>query len=280
MHIQQGGFAVNLLSPSCRQSDVQISSGVRPLAGAADDPAGPAAVVARDDWRKLSQAEADLVFTQQSRELGSAISVLDAGGELLEQARMRLFREVEGPEDDVQRQLDLLKLHIRVLELLTHRHGVVPRSVGAIDIILNRPGLLSTAFDARTGHFMGLHIDSHRHLPLGERSAGRTLCAINIGFAERYLDFINLPAACIAALLREHGVQVPPFATGLKDAFFREFPDYPVLRLTLTPGRAYLCDTRTTVHDCATNAHDMPDAALLTMNGLPDVAPARWEEPI
>jgi hypothetical protein len=206
--------------------------------------------------------------------------VLDVGGELLEQARRRLLREAAGTEDDVRRQHDLLKLHIRVLELLAYQHGVMPRSAGAIDVILNRPGRLSTAFDARHGHFMGLHIDSHRHLPLGERSADMMLCAINIGSADRYLDFINLPPARVAALLGNRDVRVPPSAAALTGAFFREFPDYPVLRLTLPPGRAYLCDTRNTIHDCATNTVDLPDAALLTMNGLPDVAPACWEEPI
>jgi hypothetical protein len=58
-------------------------------------------------------------------------------------------------------------------------------------------------------------------------------------------------------------------ANDLRDAFFAAFPDYPVLRVRLQPGQAYLCNTQNTVHDGATNDEGLPDLSFLTLNELP-----------
>ena len=52
----------------------------------------------------------------------------------------------------------------------------------------------------------------------------------------------------------------------------RAFPDYPVVRLTIRPGEAYIAPTENLIHDGSTLGMTSPDLALhmigaLTPNG-------------
>jgi hypothetical protein len=49
----------------------------------------------------------------------------------------------------------------------------------------------------------------------------------------------------------------------LTAAFFRSYPDYPVVRVTLPPGHAYVAVTQYVIHDGATNTLGQPDVAFL-----------------
>lgn len=144
--------------------------------------------------------------------------------------------------------------------------GLRPPVDGRGDLVVHGPGQPSTAFNFDTGAFMGLHIDNHQDLPLDERDRARTLCAVNLGFTERYLHFVNLSVSALLEMLAEHGVAAPSRAEQLKDLFLNRFPDYPVIRLVLLPGHAYLCNTQNTIHDGATPEGDLPDVSFLTMN--------------
>ncbi|GAA4235257.1 hypothetical protein GCM10022254_42140 [Actinomadura meridiana] len=270
------GLGVNLLSDSCTQNSFEISSGVRPLEGAASQPAALGAVVARDDWRPLRLDEAAVLFPAEPVSLASAVSVTDFGEDLVTEAHERILPGIDGGTDtDHDQQAALRGFQEKILGLLYERQGLVPESLGAVDVVVHRPDQLSTAFNEGLNGFMGLHIDSHQRLPFGSRDGAMTLCSINVGFTDRFLNFVNLPVRSLLELLDAEGEPPPESSVGLKDTFFRHFPDYPILRVRLAPGQAYLCNTQNTIHDGATNDRGLPDVSLLTINGLPDSVPRR-----
>ena len=198
---------------------------------------------------------------------GRDILVFDIDSQTLQASQERLLplvRDGEAGSDSARAAVDefCALLYERTAEVC----GLRPPAAGRGDLIVHGPGQPSTAFNFDTGAFMGLHIDNHQDLPLDERERARTLCAVNLGFTERYLHFVNLPVSELLELLAERGVAAPSRAEQLKDLFLARFPDYPVIRLALLPGHAYICNTQNTIHDGATPEGDLPDVSFLTMN--------------
>lgn len=265
-------LALNLLSPGLDAALVAVSDGVRSLEGAGS------AVVARDPWRPLTEAEAEALVTTDPTPCARSVSVLDLGQDTLDFGRRTLLPLLDPDAGAaVDRSGALRTFQSAVLGLLYERHGLLPETVGAADLVVQRPGLASTAFNKGTGHYMGLHIDSHQRLALGERGGAMTLCAVNLGRAERHLHYVPRSVAGIADALAADGQELPASALALKDRFFAAHPDEPVLRLTLAPGQAYLCVTQNTIHDGATGAHT--DVAFLTMSRFADEPPRLADRP-
>jgi len=259
---------LNLLSPTLDASIVTVSGGVRPLDGT------DAAVVAREPWRPLTPTEVATLVATDPAPCARSVSVLDLGEETLELGRRTLLPLLDPDAGaTVDRSGSLRAFQSAVLSQLYDRHGLVPETVGAADLVVQRPGQVSTAFNKGTGRYMGLHIDSHQRLALGERGGAMTLCAVNLGRGARHLHYVPRSVAGIADDLAARGEGIPASALALKDAFFAARPDEPVLRLTLAPGQAYLCVTQNTIHDGATGTH--ADVAFLTMSRFADEPPRR-----
>jgi hypothetical protein len=276
------GFTVNLLDDTVTPASILISSGVRPLRGNGH---APGCVVARDDWRRLDEEETAALLGEGPRPPAESLSLLDLGAGLLDRAHRDLLPFLAGdrsrpgaglagaPAAGAAPAGALRGFQSSVTQELFDAYGVGVETTGAADMIVRQPDQVSTAFNPATGEVAGLRVDPHQRLPFGERAGAMTLCSVNIGFADRYLDFVNLPASSMPALLAGHGVPEPESPAELKDAFFAHFADYPVLRLVLRPGQAYLCVTQNTIHDGATNHAGMLDVSFLTLHRLARVAP-------
>ncbi|HEX3961177.1 MAG TPA: hypothetical protein VHZ03_31920 [Trebonia sp.] len=271
------GFTVNLLDDLLTGASILISSGVRPFRGTGH---APDCVVARDDWRRLDEEEAATLLGEGPRPPAESLSLLDLGEGLLADAHRALLPFLAGDGTRPGAVLagaslaDALRaFQSAVTQVLFDRYGLVAETTGAADMIVHQSDQASTAFNPAAGEFVGLHIDTHQRLPFGERAGAMTLCSVNVGFADRYLDFVNLPVSSLVRLLAERGVPAPRSSAELKEAFFARFADYPVLRLVLRPGQAYLCVTQNTIHDGATNHAGMPDVSFLTLHRLAHAAP-------
>ncbi len=126
----------------------------------------------------------------------------------------------------------------------------------------NPAGFHTVTFDATSKRFIGLHLDDIEALPMGRREQSMTRLCINLGQSPRFLLFVNLTTRTIASWLSRYpGVGAFPEyrSTPLVDAFLRKFPDYPVVRLALHPGEAYLAPTENMVHDGSTRVMVAPD---------------------
>ncbi|QFG24616.1 hypothetical protein [Actinomadura sp. WMMB 499] len=263
------GLTLNVESDLFQPSDLEISPGVRRLPDAPGAPAASTARTARPSWRPLTPRET-ATLRPAVPHVGAPherLTVFDIGAATLAACRAEVLPPLAGDGPDalagaVRTSRD------RVLEVLTRRTGFVCDRVRTADAVVHAPGRPSTAFNYDEGVYMGLHIDNQQALPLDERDRSFLLASVNIGFRERYLQFVNLRVRDLMAMVEKSGREVPKTARALKNAFFDACPDYPVLRVTLRPGQAYLVNTQDVLHDGATNDQGMPDVSLLMSNDL------------
>jgi hypothetical protein len=145
--------------------------------------------------------------------------------------------------------------------------GVELSSVRSSDLTVNPAGRCSTAFDYHTRRFVGLHIDDHVKLSVHERATTFQLLCINLGPAERYLHFVDLSVAgMLGALGKETDIEYQARCRTIRyltEDFFHTHPSYPIKRVRLDPGQAYLAPTQNIIHDGATNNRDQPDVVFM-----------------
>ena len=94
---------------------------------------------------------------------------------------------------------------------------------------------------------VGLHVDNHLKFP-------RSRILINLGSESRYFLFINLSIKQLYDLVSKHNNVLKPTlgSSGLGTMFMKLFPSYPVIKLKVSPGEAYLAPTEHIIHDGST----------------------------
>jgi hypothetical protein len=111
----------------------------------------------------------------------------------------------------------------------------------------------------------GLHVDSWDGLPLRHRAWSRNRLCINLGRQPRYSLLINLP---LMEMFRSIGLRDPEDiyedfrGLFMGQRFMRHWPAYPVIRLQVNPGEAYILPTDNMVHDASTEGNCWPDITL------------------
>jgi hypothetical protein len=120
-------------------------------------------------------------------------------------------------------------------------------------IAVNLPGLETVTFDPADRKFLGLHLDSWDGQPLERRARSLNRICINIGSKPRYFMFLNLSMTSIARLLaQESQTTLCRPVTSLGPAFMSRFPGYPIVRVRIAPGEAYIAPTDNIIHDAST----------------------------
>ncbi len=149
------------------------------------------------------------------------------------------------------------------IELLSHR---------STDIQITPPGGFGTAYDFSQNRFVGLHLDNHDRLDTTGRRTSFQVLGLNLGQQERYLHFLNLSVENMIEKLRHFGHNLhysPSKISCLTRDFFNIFFDYPIIRIKLKPGCAYITTTQYVVHDGApsnTNESGLDIALLVSGN--------------
>jgi hypothetical protein len=102
-------------------------------------------------------------------------------------------------------------------------------------------------------YFVGLHIDSWDKSLLYERSSSSNRVSVNIGEEDRFFLFLNLTLAGMAHYLN---INVNPLNMIVPDKvatnFMTKYPDYPIIRVRIRPGEAYIAPTENIIHDAST----------------------------
>jgi hypothetical protein len=114
---------------------------------------------------------------------------------------------------------------------------------------------------ARAAH-VGLHVDSWEGASLRSRDALRNRICVNLSRTRRGFLFVDLT---LSEMMRALGLaESEDYAVTLftGHAFLRRYPDYPVVRVALEAGEAYLAPTGQIVHDGVAPEPPSPDVAL------------------
>lgn len=130
--------------------------------------------------------------------------------------------------------------------------GTAVKKLGWRAIVATTPTL---TIDNKVKLRTGLHVDSWDSAPLRDRGQSRNRLCINLGRFPRYFLFVNLTMHGIWERLAR-----PPVDPGsLGRPFLERYPDYPVTRLLVEPGYAYIAPTENLLHDGAAAAQGLMD---------------------
>lgn len=196
-------------------------------------------------WRLATPEENSILWSIAAPEAHRGVGLL----RLLSPQLVRLFDQrkdiVEGADDNETLKHPMIKLLLDIIR----NAGLIARRVYSARIGCDQPGLITmtkaTDQDAR----IGLHFDRWDRLPVDELEASSNRVSINLGPSDRYFIFLNQTAAGMAAILERENLHVERDVRAIGRAFMSAFPDYPVVRLRLRPGDAYIAPTENILHD-------------------------------
>lgn len=116
-----------------------------------------------------------------------------------------------------------------------------------------QPGLSTATIDNKRGCRNGLHTDNWDALPLAQKQESTNRICVNLGADSRYFLFVNLTEMDIFEMLGcgESDVN-KPWTRQLTNEFMKRYPDYPVVKLRIAPGEAYIAPTENMIHDAST----------------------------
>jgi hypothetical protein len=120
----------------------------------------------------------------------------------------------------------------------------------------NPPGCATTTVGPH-GRRIGLHLDTWSAEDIDSREASHRRLCVNLGEGDRH--FLFVPIA-----LRHLLDNAKSSLRGVEDRFFRDHPDCPIARLTMSPGAGYIAPTDTIIHDGSTTALNTRDIYLAT----------------
>lgn len=216
------------------------------------------AVVARGPWRQLSDAE--------WRELTPAVKNPSVALIALPAAVLKPFheiREIAARTRTAKRLWDALPDYDqRVHTFLSYAvrlygYGSQAKDPGGIHV--NNPGMRAATVNPKGGMRVGLHLDDwYRASPQNRHRSPNRIC-VNLGCEDRYFLFLNIPIRRVYALA---GASTELSGSMAGQLFFRRFPRYPVVKLRMRPGEAYIAPTENLIHDGCTTGMTSPDVTL------------------
>jgi hypothetical protein len=260
-----------------QQPRLQLSSGTTKIAQ--DDlrysEYNPNAIVPQGPWREpTSQEKAILFSSDPPTQQGSWISVIEVPPhwmtpfEDLRQASenkdINSVRKMTSVPSCISAIADVAN---SVRELI----AIPDTEVEWNNIAVTESGLITSTYDNVSQQYIGLHLDSWYKRPLEERYLSPNRICINVGLDDRYLLFINQSLVEMASLLVSSHLDLTPkdlIVSQLGKTFTNAFPHYPVIKLKISPGEAYIAPTENIIHDGSTLGKHFFDLSLTVRGNI------------
>ena len=238
---------------------IEFSSGIESINGA---------YVPVPSWRFPSEPELKLVIGDNELCSPDVVTLIRFQSDFLAKLRSQITPLLLKTEDYVSdgNQRILQSVTLEVSEFLKNIYHIQLSPHRSTDIQLTPGKSPGTAFDFSKKRYVGLHLDNHDRLELSQRRDSFQVLGINLGESIRFLYYLNIPADKMVCALIRSGFQRDYRPEGIKlltSDFFDTFSDYPICRLSLSPGEAYIATTQYVVHDGAPSLTDDCDIALL-----------------
>ena len=205
------------------------------------------AIVPRSPWRTLTCMEQKILFISKLEKLPSLyVRILNIPQNILVYLKElgsledhRLLKYV-WEKDNVKKGISLIQEYIETFRIQS-------AELSEYRIGWNAPNQMTVTVGSDSC-MVGLHIDNQRGSSLHRIS-------INLGSEPRYLLFINLSIDQLYRLVSETDGNVLSKTSGssrICRAFMQLFPNYPVVKLRVNPGEAYIAPTEHITHDGCT----------------------------
>ncbi|MEG4571663.1 hypothetical protein QUA56_02880 [Microcoleus sp. N3A4] len=246
----------------CSDSDINLkdrlflSSGTEPASVSTDCGSTPYcnnALVPRLPWRSLTSMEQQILFNTKLEKLESLyVSILNIPQNILD-----CLKELNKLEDrrflkDIL-QTERVKKGVALIHEYIETFRMQSAELSEYRIDWNEPKQMTVTVDSERCR-VGLHIDNQRGSSLHRIS-------INLGSEPRYFLFINLSIDQLYRLIFEtdgNAVSIISGRSRICMAFMQLFPNYPVVKLRVNPGEAYIAPTEHITHDgCTEGTHNL-----------------------
>lgn len=114
----------------------------------------------------------------------------------------------------------------------------------------------------KSGKRVGLHLDTWEYQTLSDRASALNRFCLNVGGQSRYLLVFNLDISRMQGLLSDRSDGFVIDVNKIGPEFMRRFPRYPVLKLRIDPGEAYIAPTDFVVHDATSIGVQAPGCSF------------------
>ncbi|MGJ3248148.1 MAG: hypothetical protein ACFE0I_18950 [Elainellaceae cyanobacterium] len=252
------------------------------------------AVLPAEPWRLPNSSELSILITQTIPRnfYGSCVALTRIPDNVLSPLRKLGVDSLKSPGEQRQcisspeYQLGITRVldYLRPFHLSNH----TPIVAG---LAINPPNMPTVTYNSHQQFYIGLHLDSWDHMPLQDRHLSTNRICINLGQHDRFFLFLNLPLVDIlyTLILLESNKFAPsqqwinwkwkfrkfkPIQglirttppQHLKRRFLETYSSYPIIKVRVAPGEAYIAPTENIIHDgCSIGQNDAD--VHLTMRG-------------
>ncbi len=197
------------------------------------------------EWRLATQEENSVLWSTTAPQTHRGVGIIRLLGPQL----IRLFEKRSDIFERVDDSDTLRHPLIGLLLAIIGKAGLVARHVFSARIGRDQPGLLTMTKAVDRDGRIGLHFDRWDRLSVDELELSSNRVSINLGPVDRHFIFLNQTASGMAAMLERVNLRVAPDVGAIGAAFMSAFPEYPIARLRLRPGEAYVAPTENILHD-------------------------------
>lgn len=224
----------------------------------------PGAFLPKTPWRKPTDWESKRLWQDSGITLVDFVGIASIPDELLAELR-NLVRDTD---TNALRQLEPRRIREFIGPLVDYirdrfAYKSEPFNHG---IHVHRPGRETVTINTSTGKYLGLHLDSWEPNPVEARARSLNRICVNIGAEPRHLLFLNLPLMNVARLAQASQENAAHAYDSVGPAFMSRFPGYPIVKIRIAPGEAYIAPTDNIIHDASTVGSQSPSVTL-TLRG-------------
>ena len=229
------------------------------------------AFIPKSPWRQPTEVElASLINSADDRERSETIAIVTfPKSAIVSLQHLITWGECEYGESVTAAQIiahpDYISARSQTQEYLCAKSALTPE-IDCRELIRCNVDLPTSTINAieylPAKLFAGLHLDSWEYLPFRRRHLARNRICINLGREVRYFLLINLTLKQIFSelnLIDPDDIYADYRGVRLPNKFLRAFPDYPVVRVAIHPGEAYIAPTENFIHDATSIGKTVPD---------------------
>jgi hypothetical protein len=274
-HLVQG---VKIYTKESTDQRVQISNGTQEVHSLNGEPCPDNSFTPVFKWRIPSKEEAQLLFaTSKEKSNYQTIGVVKLPPSIITPLKAMDIQNATS-----QQELLALQTHplfgktIENIHAFCKEYQIVAEDQHILSLRFAPPRLETTTYDYRANCFVGLHVDDWDNDAPHVRNVSRNRICFNFGKKDRFFLFVNLQ---LMDILRYIDEDIDNATTinhhEMVTQFLRENPDYPVVKIKVSPFEAYIAPTENIIHDgcCATT--EVPDINY-TMRAYYQVTPKTW----
>ena len=227
------------------------------------------AFLPRTPWRKPTDWERKRLWQDSGVTNVDFVGVARIPDELLAALR----KVVSDTDKDTLRQLEPRRIREFIGPLINYLSDRFAYKSEPINhgIHVHLPGRETVTIDSSNRKFLGLHVDSWDRYPLEVRARSLNRICVNLGTEPRHFLFLNLSlmnmATNMSRLVAQEAQATPdPASEPVGPAFMSRFPGYPIVKVRIAPGEAYIAPTDNVIHDASTVGSREPSITL-TLRG-------------